>query len=234
MNNLCTICMRKGSKGVPNKNLREINGKPLMAYTIEKAIQSELFLHVVVSTDSEQIAETAKNFGADVWFLRPKELALDDTPKLPVIRHAFQESEKYYGQMFDILMDLDSTSPLREVEDITGSYRQFVKEDADNLISVCCAKKNPYYNMVELVNGKVQLIKKTHPVPHSRQSAPQVFDMNASIYIWKRETLLKYNSLFLEKTSLYVMNEDRSVDIDSQHDFNLVDYMIKKQKKIHD
>ena len=231
MTNLCTICMRKGSKGVPNKNLREINGKPLMAYTIEKAIQSELFLHVVVSTDSEQIAETAKTFGAEVWFLRPHELASDDTPKLPVIRHAFQESEKFYGQIFDVLMDLDTTSPLREVEDITGSYRKFVDEDADNLISACYAKKNPYYNMVELVNGKVQLIKQMHPVPHSRQSAPQVFDMNASIYIWKREALLKYNTIFLDKTSLYVMNEDRSMDIDSQYDLDLVDYMIRRQKE---
>ena len=191
MKNLCTICMRKGSKGVPNKNLRELNGKPLLAYTIEQALQSKLFEHVVISTDSEKIAETAKAFGAKVWFLRPAELALDEAPKLPVIRHAFQESENHFGYTFDVLVDLDVTSPLRKVEDITGSYQQFVDEESDILITACPAKKNPYFNMVELVNGKVQLIKQLDTFPQFRQNAPQVFDMNASIYIWKRDSLLK-------------------------------------------
>ena len=234
MKNLCTICMREGSKGVPNKNLREINGKPLMAYTIEQALQSKLFEHVVISTDSEKIAETAKAFGAKAWFLRPAELALDEAPKLPVIRHAFQGSENHFGHTFDVLVDLDVTSPLRKVEDITGSYQQFVDEDADILITAYPAKKNPYFNMVELVNGKVQLIKQLDTFPQFRQNAPQVFDMNASIYIWKRDSLLKYDTLFVEKTSLYIMPEERSVDIDTQLDWNFVEYMFEKSRDIND
>ena len=234
MKNLCTICMRKGSKGVPNKNLRELNGKPLMAYTIEQALQSKLFKHVVISTDSEKIAEIAKTFGAKVWFLRPAELALDETPKIPVIRHAFQESENHFGYTFDVLVDLDVTSPLRKVEDITGSYQQFVDEDADILITACPAKKNPYFNMVELVNGKVQLIKQLDTFPQFRQNAPQVYDMNASIYIWKREALLNCNTLFVEKTSLYIMPEERSVDIDTQIDWDFVEYIIGKSKDRYD
>jgi len=234
MKNLCTICMRKGSKGVPNKNLRELNGKPLMAYTIEQALQSKLFKHVVISTDSEKIAEIAKTFGAKVWFLRPAELALDETPKIPVIRHAFQESENHFGHTFDVLVDLDVTSPLRKVEDITGSYQQFVDEDADILITACPAKKNPYFNMVELVNDKVQLIKQLDAFPQFRQNAPQVFDCNASIYIWKRDSLLKYNTLFVEKTSLYIMPEERSLDIDTQLDWNFVEYMFEKSTDIND
>ena len=105
--------MRGGSKGLSNKNLKELHGKPLMAYTIEQALQSKLFEHVVVSTDSKDIAEVAKLYGAESWFLRPSELATDEAPKLPAIRHAFMESEKHYGHQFDTLVDLDVTSPLR-------------------------------------------------------------------------------------------------------------------------
>jgi CMP-N,N'-diacetyllegionaminic acid synthase len=226
--------MRKGSKGVPNKNLRELNGKPLMAYTIEHALQSKLFEYVVVSTDSEVIAETAKTFGAKVWFLRPAELALDETPKLLVIRHAFLESEKYFGRTFDILVDLDVTSPLRKVEDIMGSYQQFIDEDADILITACPAKKNPYFNMVELVNNNVQLVKQLDSFPHFRQNAPQVFDCNASIYIWKRDALLKFDTLFVEKTSLFIMPEERSVDIDTHLDWNFVEFMFEKSTNLND
>ena len=151
--------MRGGSKGVPKKNLRVLYGKPLMAYTIEQALGSKMFEHVVVSTDSDEIVETAKSFGAEAWFKRPVELATDESPKLPVIRHAFLEAEKHYGQQFDVLVDLDATSPLRKVEDITRAYRQFVKEDADILITACPARKNPYFNMVEITNGSVNLVK---------------------------------------------------------------------------
>lgn len=234
MKNLCTICMRGGSKGIPNKNLRVLHGKPLMAYTIEQARQSELFEYVVVSTDSEKIADIAKNFGADVWFLRLADLATDEAPKLSVIRHAFQESEKHFNLTFDILVDLDVTSPLRKVEDITGSYQQFVDEDADILLTACPSRKNPYFNMVEFVNGKIQLIRQLDTFPQFRQNAPQVFDMNASIYIWKREALLNYNTLFVEKTSLYIMPEERSVDIDTQLDWDFVEYMIEKSTDIND
>ena len=118
--------MRGGSKGVPNKNLREINGKPLMDYTINQALKSGLFEHVVISTDSEKIAKRAKELGAETWFLRPAELSTDEAPKLPVIRHVFLESEKYYRERFDVLIDLDVTSPLRKTDDINRAYQQFI------------------------------------------------------------------------------------------------------------
>ena len=159
MKNLCTIGMRGESKGVPNKNLRILHGKPLMAYTIEQANESGLFDHVVVSTDSKKLADIAKFYGAEAWFLRPAELATDEAPKLPAIRHAFLESEKHYGHIFDVLVDLDVTSPLRKVDDITGAYKHFKDENADILITACPARKNPYFNMVELINGNVNLVK---------------------------------------------------------------------------
>ena len=102
--------MRGGSKGLPSKNLRGLHGKPLLAYTIEHALESKLFEHVVVSTDSKKIAETSKSYGAETWFFRPAEHSTDEAPKIPAIRHAFLESEKYYRQNFDVLVDLDVTS----------------------------------------------------------------------------------------------------------------------------
>ena len=226
---LCTICMRGGSKGVSDKKLRNLHGKPLMAYTIEQALQSGLFEHVVVSTDSDEIAEMAKTYGAEAWFLRPVELGTDEAPKLPVIRHASLEAEKHYGHEFEILVDLDATSPLRSVDDINGAYDQLIAEDADILITASPCRKNPYFNMVEKVNGRIRKVKESKPPPARRQDAPAVYDMNASIYIWKRRALLEYDTLFTEKTSLYIMPEERSVDIDTELDWEFVEFIYSKK-----
>mgnify|MGYP001399752218 CR=1 FL=1 len=231
---LCTICMRDGSKGVPRKNLRELHGKPLVAYTIEHARESALFEHIVVSTDSHEIAEVAKSFGAESWFLRPAELATDEAPKLLAIRHALQESEKHYGQIYDVIVDLDATSPLRKIEDIVGAYRQFLDEKADILISGCPSRKNPYFNMVEEVNGRIQKVKQLDSVPTRRQDAPEVYDMNASIYIWNRKALIENETLFTDKTSLFIMPEERSLDIDTDLDWSFVEFIMKKSEKIND
>jgi len=231
---LCTICMRSGSKGVPGKNLRNLHGKPLMAYTIDQARQSSLFDYVIVSTDSVEIAETAKEYGAEAWFLRPTELATDAAPKLPVIRHALLEAEKYYGHEFDILVDLDATSPLRSVQDIKKSYEQFSARGADILITGSPSRKNPYFNMVEIADGRVCKVKELQSPPIRRQDTPLVYDMNASIYIWKRKALLECETLFTDKTSLYVMPERRSIDVDTELDWELVEFIIGKQVATND
>jgi CMP-N,N'-diacetyllegionaminic acid synthase len=231
---LCTIGMRGGSKGVPDKNLRNLFGKPLMAYTIEQALQSKLFEHIVVSTDSEEIAKTARGFGAETWFLRPSEMATDNASKLPAIRHALLESERHFGHEFDVLVDLDVTSPLRLIEDVTGAHEQFVREDADILVTASPSRKSPYFNMVENVNGLIQLVKPLDKPIERRQDAPQVFDMNASIYIWKRKALLQNDTLFTEKTALFIMPEERSVDIDTELDWNIVEHLIGKSADFND
>ena len=162
--------------------------------------------------------------------MRPAKLATDKAPKIPVIRHALLESENYYGQQFDVLVDLDSTSPLRSVDDIKGAYLQFVRENADILITACPARKNPYFNMVERVNGRIQKVREISPPPFRRQDAPNVYDMNASIYIWKRKALLECDTLFTESTALYVMPEERSVDIDTELDLEFIEFITKKSK----
>ncbi len=226
---LCTICARGGSKGVKNKNIKLLRGKPLIAYTIEQAMQSGLFEHIVISTDSDEIATVAVQYGAEVFFKRDPEMASDTAGKLQVIRDAFIRSEKHYQTPFDTLIDLDATAPLRNVDDIINAYRQFLKDDNDNLITAMPSRRSPYFNLVEVDgSGKVALSKQLDGSIVRRQDAPKSYDMNASIYIWKRDTILNENSLFLEKTGLYVMPEERSIDIDNELDFDFVDFLMKK------
>lgn len=228
-NVLCTICARSGSKGVKNKNIKELNGKPLIAYTIEQARASQLFEHIVISTDSDDIANVAKQYGAEVFFKRSEEMASDTAGKLDVIKDAFKRSEDYYTRTFDYLIDLDATAPLRSVEDIINSFNQFKENDNDNLITAMPSRRSPYFNLVEQdKNGKVYLSKKFDDVVVRRQDAPKSYDMNASIYIWKRDIILNENSIFLEKTGLYVMPEERSIDIDNELDFKFVEFLMKE------
>ena len=244
MNNLCVICARGGSKGLKNKALKKINGKPLIAYTIKQAIKSKKFSHVIVSTDSKKIKKVANKFGAKSWFIRPKKFSNDGSSKLLAIRHALIESEKYFDMRFDICTDLDITSPLRSIEDIKNSISFFKRKKCSNLISVCKSKKNPYFNMVENVKGKFKLVKEirdSNKFSRSfssnykivrRQDAPEVFEMNASIYIFKRSTLLRKINLLNKKTTIFLMPRNRSADIDDIDDFNLVKILIKNDKKL--
>ena len=228
---LCTICARGGSKGVKNKNIKEINGKPLIAYTIEQAKNSKLFDHIVISTDSDDITNIAKEYGAEVFFKRSAEMASDTAGKLDVIRDAFVRSEKNYNKQYDYLIDLDATAPLRDTEDIIKSFEQFLQDNNDNLITAMPSRRSPYFNLVEQdKDGKVHLSKTLDDSVVRRQDAPKSFDMNASIYIWKRNTILHENSIFLENTGLYVMPEERSIDIDTEIDYKFVEFLMREDK----
>jgi len=226
---LCTICARGGSKGVKNKNIKPLNGKPLIAYSIEQAKESGLFDHIVISTDSDEIAEVASHFGGEVFFKRTAEMASDTAGKLEVIRDAFIRSENYFGKKYDYLIDLDATAPLRSVDDIRNSFSQFLNDGNDNLITAMPSRRSPYFNLVEVdKNGKVILSKKLEQGIVRRQDAPKSYDMNASIYIWKRDIILNCNTLFLDNTGLYVMPEERSIDIDTPLDFEFVEFLMRK------
>jgi len=229
-NILCTICARGGSKGVKNKNIKELNGKPLIAYTIEQAKASGLFEHIVISTDSDDIANVAKQYGAEVFFKRSAKMASDTAGKLDVIKDAFVRSEEYYNKTFDYLIDLDATAPLRSVEDIINSFKQFKQNNHDNLITAMPSRRSPYFNLVEQdKDGKVYLSKKLDSAVVRRQDAPKSYDMNASIYIWKREIILNENSIFLDNTGLFVMPEERSIDIDNELDFEFAQFLMEKK-----
>lgn len=225
---LAIICARGGSKGVPNKNIRLLNGKPLIAYTIECAKKYTKFDRIIVSTDSPKIAEVAKQYGADVPFLRPKELATDTSPKIPVLQHAVRYLEQEENDRYDLIVDLDPTSPLRTVEDIENCVNKMIEKNPNVVFSVTPAHKNPYFNMVEEKDGKVFLCKKLDRPITRRQDAPTVYAMNASIYVYKKDFLLNTDSVFSNNTMAVVMPEERSIDIDRPIDFEFVEFLMKR------
>tara|TARA_A100001011_G_scaffold395860_3_gene492060 strand:- start:1262 stop:1975 length:714 start_codon:yes stop_codon:yes gene_type:complete len=232
INILCTICARGGSKGLKKKALKKIYGKPLISYTVRQALKSKVFKEVVVSTDSKKIQKVAKKYGAKSWFLRPKKFSNDRSAKLLAIRHAFIESEKFFNNKFDICVDLDITSPLRNVKDIKNSITKFIKnKKCNNLLSICSAKKNPYYNMIEKNKNEYKMVRQKKNI-FRRQDAPEVFEINASIYIFRRNMLLKNYDLINKKTITYLMPRNRSVDIDDIYDFNFVKFSINKNEKL--
>lgn len=232
MNILCTICARQDSKGVKNKALKKINGKTLIEISIKQAFLSNLFDEIVVSTDSKKIQNIAIKSGAKSWFLRSKKLSNDKISKTPVIKDIFQKSEIRFKKKFDICIDLDVTSPLRKPKDIKNALKIFLKKKkTQNLFSVCEARRNPYFNMIEVKNRSIDLVKKPKNLfkVTNRQTAPQVFDMNASIYIWKRSAILKSIELFNKDTDIYIMPQSRSIDIDTDFDLKLIRLLSKKQ-----
>lgn len=224
---LGTICARGGSKGVKNKNIKDLAGKPLIAHTIEIFKKWGKADRIIVSTDTEKISEISKKYGAEIPFIRPKELALDNIWKVDVIKHAVDFCEAEDNTKYDIIVDLDPTAPLRKIKFLDESFDKFIKSDANNLYSVNLARKNPYFNMVELdENGYAHLIKKSDVV--CRQDAKPVYEMNASIYIYKRDFLMKTKTIHSEKTIIYEMPEITSIDIDSELDFDFVEFLLKK------
>ena len=225
--NIITICARGGSTGVPGKNIRELCGKPLIGWTIEQAFASQITDQVFVSTDSEDIARVARCFGAQVPFMRPAELATSSAGKLPVIQHLVDWVEARQGPI-NAIVDLDPTSPLRDVSDIQTCFSR-LDGDTDVVITGYVADKNPYFNMVELkANGFYERVCLPGEEVLGRQLAPKVFAMNASIYVWHRKTLS--SSLWdSPKIRLHVMPRERSVDIDQEIDFELVALLMNKK-----
>jgi CMP-N,N'-diacetyllegionaminic acid synthase len=227
MKRICTICARGGSKGVKGKNIRPLLGKPLIAFSIEQARKSGLFEAIAISSDSDLILEAAREFGADYLIKRPDELATDQAAKLPVIKHCVAEVEQKKGYTFDTIVDLDATSPLRSIEDIQSAVALLEESGAGNVITAMPSRRSPYFNLVELnANGVVELSKSLKIPVVRRQDAPKCFDMNASIYVWKHHVLFHCNSIFNADTKLYVMPEERSIDIDSELDFRIVELLM--------
>ena len=231
MKRLCTICARGGSKGVKGKNVRLLLGKPLIAHSIEQARASGLFEAIAISSDCDIILEIAREWSADYLIKRPDELATDQAAKLPVIRHCAAEVERQKGYCFDVIVDLDATSPLRSVEDIHKAVALLEESGAGNVITAMPSRRSPYFNLVELnANGVVELSKPLKTAIVRRQDTPKCYDMNASIYVWKRQVLFSSDTIFNDNTQLYVMLEEHSIDIDSELDFVFVEFLMSHNK----
>lgn len=230
MSILITICARGGSQGVKDKNIRPLMGRPLIAHTIACAKAWGRADRLVVSTDSERIAEVARAEGVEVPFLRPAPLGKGDVPKLAVIRHALHEVERIAGQPMDVVVDLDVTAPLRRPTDIENAYRLLLEKNAETVMSVVNARKNPYYNVVEPdARGFVHLSKPPDGSITCRQNAPPVYDMNASIHIYRRPYVLNEQNkhVISDRAAAYIMDDLCAVDIDTEFDFLFVESLLK-------
>ena len=227
---LALIPARGGSKGVPRKNIRPLAGKPLIAYAIEVARASCLIDRVIVSTDDEEIAAVARQYGADVPFLRPTELARDDTPEWLVWQQALRFVEAEQG-LPDMLVCVSPTSPLRTVEDVDACIRALQESDADVVFAVKPAERSPYFNMVTLDDaGYARLvIAPTQPV-HRRQSAPPVYDMTTVAYAARPRFVLNAGAMFEGRTRAVVVPAERALDIDTELDFRLAEFLIREAK----
>lgn len=223
MNILCTICARGGSKGLPKKNIRNLKGKPLIAWSIEQALRIDKFSDVVVSTDSNEIANIAREYGANVPFFRPKNLAEDGAGKWDVWQHALNSCEKLFKKNYDLYVDLDCTSPLRDDLDINQAIDNLLKSNADCIFSISESRKNPYFNMVEYENNFLKISKPVNPVILCRQAAPKVYDHVASIYVLKRNFLKNGKGLLSGKAIGYELSPEKGIDIDTEVDFKIVE-----------
>ena len=227
MTTIATVCARGGSRGVPGKNSRLMLGRPLIGYTIGQALSCPEIDKVYVSTDSEEIAEIAVSEGALLLGLRPAHLATDDAPKLPVIEHLV-ESVEASGVPVDRIVDLDPTSPLRVSSDISRCL-QLLDPDTDVVITGYRSDKNPYFNMVEEKDGEWFGLVVDGGGVGSRQLAPPVYAMNASIYCWWRRSL--GSSLWEGHVRMYEMPRERSIDVDHPLDWDLVELLLRRREE---
>lgn len=227
---IATICARGGSRGVPGKNIKRILGKPLLVYTLEQVQALSWIDRIVVSTDDAKIQRVARKAGIEVPFLRPKKYATNTASKLPAIINTVQKAERLWQETYDVVLDLDPTSPLRTLKDIEDSVKLLLADDKTlSVFSVCQAAKNPYFNMVEPTSrGYVRLSKKPPQPLTRRQDAPPVYSMNASIYVMRKNDLFERKTFFTERTKAYLMPEERSVDIDRPLDFEFVSFMLER------
>ena len=227
---LAILTARGGSKGVPRKNIRPVCGKPLIAYSIETALQvRDQLYRIIVSTDDAEIAEISRQYGAEVPFLRPAELAADKTPTLPVLQHAVRFVEEEDGIRIGWVLLLQPTSPLRTKEDILAALELARCGGCDSVISVVQTPTHPLF-MKRIENNRLLsfsdvLVEKEGT---RRQDAqPPAYVRNGAIYITRRDVLMERNSIWGETIRPYVMPPERSVNIDSELDLKLAEVMLQ-------
>ena len=224
------IFARGGSKGLPDKNILEIGGVPLIAWSIKHAKSCSSIERVIVSTDSEKIKEIALEYGADVPFMRPAELATDTASELDAWRHAIKELERIDGRCPEIIISLPATSPLRIPSDIDRALERYHEGDVDVVIGVTDAHRNPYFNMVNFDgNNQVHIVGNRNGVIERRQDAPEVFDITTVVYVANSDYILKNKSLFLGRVGAIEIPQERSIDIDTKHDFEIAKYLLENE-----
>ena len=227
-NLLCLICAKSNSKGLKLKNIKKLNGKPLIYYAIEKAKKNNL-KHICISTESNRIKNIVKKKGVKVFFKRSKKLCKRDVSKLVVWKDAIIKSEKYFNKKFEYVLDIEVTNPLTNHQDLKKFLFKFFKNirNYDGQFCTTPARKNPYFNLLEYKNKRFFLSKSLKKKITARQDAPKTLEHVAALYCFKRDYLLKSSNLFDGKINNFHIPLMKSFDIDTIEDFKLVCKILK-------
>jgi len=227
------ICARGGSKGLPGKNIKPLNGVPLIGWSINIAKEIDRASRIIVSTDSEEIAKVALEYGAEVPFIRPKDLAQDNSPEWLVWRHAIDYLERYDSENIDAIVVLPVTAPLRSIKDVDACIDLFEEGGVDSVITASEANRSPYFNMI--VNGDNGLSSLAIAPKNKiirRQDAPEVYDMTTVAYVVDVDFVKNYNGVFDGKVKSVVIPRKRAIDIDDLLDFKIAECLSNQQKEV--
>jgi CMP-N-acetylneuraminic acid synthetase len=229
------IFARGGSKGVPGKNVRMLGGKPLIAWSIEQARAVKRIERVFVSTDSAEIAAVARQYGAEVPFLRPAHLARDNSPEWLAWRHGLEYLMNTTGELPDVMVSVPPTAPLRLPEDIDACLDDYERGNVDAVVTVSDAHRSPYFNMVVVGgDGFANLIIPPENGIERRQDAPPVFDMTTVAYAVSPDFVMQRNGIFEGRVRAVRVPVERALDIDTLFDFRIAEFLINERKHVND
>ena len=227
MRAVAVIFARGGSKGLPGKNIRLLGGKPLIAWSIQHALAVKRVERIIVSTDSEEIAVVARDHGAEVPFLRPAELAMDNSPEWLAWRHALNYVRQTTGQLPEVMVSVPTTAPLRLARDIDNCLDEYEKGGAEMVITVTDAHRSPYFNMVITnTDGTVGLVMPAQSTVARRQDAPVVYDMATVCYVANPEFVMTHNAIFDGRVRAVNIPAERAIDIDNLLDFQIAESLL--------
>ena len=224
------IFARGGSKGLPGKNIRPLGGKPLIAWSIEHALAVERIDRLIVSTDSDEIATISKRYGAEVPFIRPANLAMDESPEWLAWRHGLEYLKENMGTLPEIMVSVPATAPLRLAIDINSCIDEYEKGSSDMVITVTDAHRSPYFNMVkENSDGNYGLVNTPPLAVKRRQDAPMVYDMATVCYVANSEFIMLHDSIFEGRVRAVHVPIERAIDIDTLLDFQIAEVLLSNR-----
>ncbi len=228
---LGVITARGGSKTMPGKNIKLLGSKPLIAYSIEAVKKSKLITHLIISTDSQEIADIAKQYGCDVPFLRPAELAQDDTKHLPVMQHAVKTMEEKLGFQFDYVVTLQPTSPFRTKEDIDKTLELLIEAKADSAVTMVEIDSDYHPLVMKKMEGdKVLPYCMEEPEGTRRQDFPKVYKRSSAVYAHRRDVLIEKNRFYGDDIRGILTPQERYIDIDNLEDWQKAEQMLEELK----
>ena len=227
---LAITLARGGSKGVKNKNIKKINGKPLIWYTIIQAKKSKYIDEYIVSTDSIKIRNISKKYGADTPFKRPKKYSTDKSSSVSALQHAVIESERFYKKKFDIIIELMCTNPFKSAIDIDNAIKKLILTDSDAVIAVNKVEDNHPRRLKKIIKGKIKNFMYEKNESRRQDLKPFAYVRNGAIYALKREFLMKKNRRYGGgNTRPIELNYKNNINIDNELDFKIAEYLLLKK-----